>query len=50
LRITPLELAQLVSEIDRLVRPYIGLTRNEAPDDAGVAYVRLLAFRHPQAG
>jgi DNA-binding transcriptional ArsR family regulator len=50
LRITPRELAQLVSEIDRLVRPYIGLTRDEAPEDADVAYLRLLAFRHPEAG
>ena len=49
LRITPGELAQLVSEIDRLVRPYIGLTRNEAPDDGDVAYLRLVAFRHPDA-
>ena len=48
LRITPRELTQLVSEIDRLVRPYIGLTRNEAPDDANVAYLRVLAFRHPE--
>ncbi len=50
LRITPRELAQLVSDVDRLVRPYIGLTRTEAPDDADVAYLRLLAFRHPEAG
>ena len=50
LRIAPSELAQLVGEIDRLVRPYIGLTRNEAPDDADVAYLRSLAFRHPEAG
>lgn len=50
LTITPGELAHLVSEIDRLVRPYIGLTRREAPGDADVAYLRLLAFRHPEAG
>ena len=49
LRITSRELGQLVNEIDRLVRPYIGLTRNEAPDDGDVAYLRLLAFRHPDA-
>ena len=49
LRITPHELAQLVGEIDRLVRPYIGLTRSDAPDDADVASLRLLAFRHPGA-
>ena len=49
LRITSRELGQLVNDIDRLVRPYIGLTRNEAPDDGDVAYLRLLAFRHPDA-
>jgi DNA-binding transcriptional ArsR family regulator len=49
LRITPSELGQLIGEIDRLVRPYIGLTRGDAPEDADVAYLRLLAFRHPQS-
>ena len=49
LRITAGELAQLVGEIDRLVRPYIALTRGEAPADAEVAVLRLLAFRHPQS-
>jgi DNA-binding transcriptional ArsR family regulator len=50
LRLTSAELAQLVSEIDRLVRPYIGLVRDDAPADAEVAYLRLIAFRHPEAG
>ena len=49
LRITASELEQLVGEIDRLVRPYIGLTRGAPPEDAEVAYLRLLAFRHPQS-
>ena len=49
LRLTASELAQLVREIDRLVRPYIALTRGEAPPDAEVAVLRLLAFRHPQS-
>ncbi len=49
LRITPSELQQLVGEIDRLVRPFIGLTRASASGDADVAYLRLLAFRHPQS-
>jgi DNA-binding transcriptional ArsR family regulator len=49
LRITASELAQLVAEIDGLVRPYIGLTRGDAPENADVAYLRLLAFRHPQS-
>lgn len=47
LRLTAGELERLVGEIDRLVRPYIGLTRGEAPEGAEVAYLRLLAFRHP---
>ena len=49
LRLTASELGQLVEEIDRLVRPYIALTRGEAPPDAEVAVLRLLAFRHPQS-
>ncbi len=49
LRISPSELAQLVDKIDRLVRPYIALTRADAPGSADVAYLRLLAFRHPES-
>lgn len=49
LRVTASELGQLVEEIDRLVRPYIGATRSDAPEDADVALLRLLAFRHPQS-
>jgi DNA-binding transcriptional ArsR family regulator len=48
LRLTASELSQLVEEIDRLVRPFITLTRAEAPVDADVVSLRLLAFRHPQ--
>lgn len=48
LRIAPGELQRLVAAIDELVRPYIGLTRADVPDDGDVAYLRLLAFRHPQ--
>jgi DNA-binding transcriptional ArsR family regulator len=47
LRLTASELADLVEAIDGLVRPYIGLTRERAPADAEVVYLRLLAFRHP---
>src|SRR5579875_3810365 len=47
LRLSADELAQLVSEIDQLVRPYIGLTRGPAPAGAEVVHLRLLAFRHP---
>jgi hypothetical protein len=49
LRVTASELRELVQEIDRLVRPYIGATRTDAPEGADVAEVRLLAFRHPQS-
>jgi DNA-binding transcriptional ArsR family regulator len=49
LRVTAAELRRLVDAIDRLVRPYIGATRSGAPDDADVAHLRLLAFRHPQS-
>ena len=48
LRITAPELAQLTAEIDRLVRPYIAMTRPTAPQDAEPARVRLLAFRDPR--
>jgi DNA-binding transcriptional ArsR family regulator len=49
LRVTASELRLLVEEIDRLVRPYIGATRSGVPEDAAVAHLRLLAFRHPQS-
>jgi DNA-binding transcriptional ArsR family regulator len=49
LRLTASELSQLVDEIDRLVRPFIAMTRAKAPGDADVASLRLLAFRHPQS-
>jgi hypothetical protein len=49
LRLTATELSQLVGEIDRLVRPFIAMTRDDAPPEAEVASLRLLAFRHPQS-
>jgi hypothetical protein len=49
LKLTADELAKLVGEIDRLVRPFIALTRDDGPEDAEVASLRLLAFRHPQS-
>jgi DNA-binding transcriptional ArsR family regulator len=49
LRVSASELARLVAEIDRLVRPYIAMTRGDAPPDAEAATLRLLAFRHPEA-
>jgi DNA-binding transcriptional ArsR family regulator len=49
LKLTASELSQLVGQIDGLVRPFIAMTRDEAPGDAEVASLRLLAFRHPQS-
>jgi DNA-binding MarR family transcriptional regulator len=48
LHLTAEELAELVARIDALVRPYIGMTRRDAPAGAEVALLRLLAFRHPR--
>ena len=47
LRITPPELVELTKAIDALVRPYIGLTRDDAPPDARPVHVSLAAVRHP---
>jgi DNA-binding transcriptional ArsR family regulator len=49
LKLTSAELSKLVAEIDRLVRPFIAMTREDVPEDADVASLRLLAFRHPQS-
>ena len=49
LKLTASELSRLVDEIDRLVRPFIAMTRADVPGDAEVASLRLLAFRHPQS-
>jgi DNA-binding transcriptional ArsR family regulator len=49
LNITAAELAELTAQIDRLVRPFITMTRQDAPEDAQVAELRLVAFRHPRA-
>lgn len=49
LRVTAAELQGLVAEIDALVRPYIALTRQDAPGEAEVAVLALHAFRHPDA-
>jgi DNA-binding transcriptional ArsR family regulator len=49
LKLTASELSALVGQIDSLVRPFIAMTRDEAPKDAEVAELRLLAFRHPQS-
>jgi DNA-binding transcriptional ArsR family regulator len=49
LRITAGELEALVEALDTLVRPYIALTRDDAPSDAEPVHVSLRAFRHPGA-
>lgn len=50
LKLTPSELGELVTELDRLVRPYIALTRGDAiPEGAEVVFLRLMAFRHPHS-
>ncbi len=48
LKLTAAELAELTDQIDGLVRPFIAMTREQPPEDAQVALLRLLAFRHPQ--
>src|SRR6478735_11562967 len=47
LRITPAELRELGERLDALIRPYIGLTRDDAPEGSGVVAVHLNAYLHP---
>src|SRR5215203_4785256 len=47
LRVTPDELVRLGAAIDAILRPYIALTRENAPADAQPVHVSLTAFRHP---
>lgn len=47
LRITAAELVELTTAVDSLIRPYIGLTREDAPPDAKPVHVALTAVRHP---
>jgi len=44
LRVTPAELRSIVEQIDAIARPYIAATRDDAPVDAAVATLSLLAF------
>jgi hypothetical protein len=46
--VTPEELRAIVERIDAIVRPYIAATRSDAPDDAAIAHLSLLAF--PRSG
>ncbi|KHK98574.1 hypothetical protein LK09_06280 [Microbacterium mangrovi] len=49
-RVTPAELRALIEQIDALVRPYIAATRTDAPEDAAIAELSLLAFPRPTFG
>ena len=49
LRLTPDELKALGEKLDALIRPYIGLTRADAPADSDVVALTLNAFLHPDA-
>ncbi|QNE47425.1 helix-turn-helix transcriptional regulator [Glaciihabitans sp. INWT7] len=50
LLMTPTELRILADSLDALIRPYIGLTRADPPEDSEVVYLQVDAFRHPDAG
>lgn len=47
LRISPDELRALGERLDALIRPYIALTRDDAPSDSAVVALNLNAFLHP---
>lgn len=47
LRLSPAELRELGEKLDALIRPYIALTRADAPADSAVVALNLNAFRHP---
>jgi predicted ArsR family transcriptional regulator len=48
LLLTPAELRELVERLDTLIRPYIRMTREDAPADAGPVHLGLRAFRFPE--
>jgi DNA-binding transcriptional ArsR family regulator len=48
LLLTPSELRELVDRMDALVRPYIRMTRQDAPADARPVHLGLRAFRQPE--
>jgi DNA-binding transcriptional ArsR family regulator len=48
LLLTPAELRELVERLDALIRPYIGMTRDDAPAEAGPVHLGLRAFRFPE--
>jgi DNA-binding transcriptional ArsR family regulator len=47
LLVTAPELVTITTAIDAILRPFIGLTRDEAPDGAGPVHVVFEAFRRP---
>jgi DNA-binding transcriptional ArsR family regulator len=49
LRVTAAELEDLMRTLDAAIRPFIGLTRDEAPPDARPVHVSLVAFARPEA-
>ncbi|MGH1549158.1 hypothetical protein ACRAWB_08295 [Leifsonia poae] len=49
LKLTPAELRELGERLDALIRPYIALTRGDAPEGSDVVALHLNAFRHPDA-
>lgn len=48
LLLTPAELAELVERLDALIRPYIRMTRDNAPAEARPVHLGLRAFRFPE--
>ena len=46
-KVSPDELRSIVERIDAIVRPYIAATRQDAPEDAAIANLSLLAFPRP---
>jgi DNA-binding transcriptional ArsR family regulator len=49
LRLTASELGALLEALDRAVRPYIGVTRADAPADARPVHLDFKAFLRPEA-
>jgi predicted ArsR family transcriptional regulator len=47
LRLSASEMAQLADQLDALIRPFIALTREDAPRDAEPVHVSLRAYRRP---
>ena len=46
LLMTPAELAALQAKLDQAIRPYVALTRDDAPEDAGAVRSWCLRHRH----